>query len=345
MFTSKIPFVIATIAISTRAEAFMMYHAQRRDHSSTWYHQNPSSSARSTVEKNSPFALQVSPRYGPKDAEIIRPSSGDGASSQSDFAMIKSDFTSLLDAVVSCEQPEELPSLMTKNIDLILAVMGRHGLLEEIIQDDIQRHNKNEERLDEVSEALSVIISFTETFVEQAKSMDDVYKELMGKIFRTISPGETGGSLNSDAGDLDEELDELLANEKEAFSPGFLRHLEGECSRIASLPKISPDSSKMLQILRLIQTRVLEELGKGIGEGAIVLGQLLGYDDKAERLAVLDAGLAVRGIDFAYELAALTEEALEGFKSVSGGADPGLVNTIQEIDDRIRSFIEKSDFQ
>jgi len=204
----------------------------------------------------------VSPRYGPKDAEIIRPSSGDGASSQSDFAMIKSDFTSLLDAVVSCEQPEELPSLMTKNIDLILAVMGRHGLLEEIIQDDIQRHNKNEERLDEVSEALSVIISFTETFVEQAKSMDDVYKELMGKIFRTISPGETGGSLNSDAGDLDEELDELLANEKEAFSPGFLRHLEGECSRIASLPKISPDSSKMLQILRLIQTRVLEELGK-----------------------------------------------------------------------------------
>jgi len=71
----------------------------------------------------------------------------------------------------------------------------------------------------------------------------------------------------------------------------------------------------------------------------------LGYDDKAERLAVLDAGLAVRGIDFAYELAALTEEALEGFKSVSGGADPGLVNTIQEIDDRIRSFIEKSDFQ
>ncbi len=84
---------------------------------------------------------------------------------------------------------------------------------------------------------------------------------------------------------------------------------------------------------------------KGIGEGAIVLGQLLGYDDRAERLAVLDAGLAVRGIDFAYELAALTEEALDGFKSVTGGADPSLVKTIQEIDDRIRSFIEKSDFQ
>ena len=57
----------------------------------------------------------------------------------------------------------------------------------------------------------------------------------------------------------------------------------------------------MLEILRVIQARILEELGKGIGEGAIVVGQLLGYDEKAERLAVLDAGLAVRGIDFAHE--------------------------------------------
>ncbi len=204
----------------------------------------------------------MAPRYGPKDAEIIQPSGGDDASNQSDFSMMKSDFTNLIDAVVSCEQPEEMPSLVTKNIDLILAVMGKHGLLEKIIQDDIERHNKNEERLDEISEALSVIISLTESFVEQAKSMDDVYKELMGKIFRSISPGEAARGLNPDAEMLEEELDELLANEKEAFTPGFLRHLEGECSRIASLPKISPDSAKMLQILRLIQTRVLEELGK-----------------------------------------------------------------------------------
>lgn len=88
-----------------------------------------------------------------------------------------------------------------------------------------------------------------------------------------------------------------------------------------------------------------DDLIKGIGEGAIVLGQLLGYDDKAERLAVLDAGLAVRGIEFAYELSALTGEALEGFKAVKGGADPGLVASIEEIDARIGLFVEKSKFQ
>lgn len=72
----------------------------------------------------------------------------------------------------------------------------------------------------------------------------------------------------------------------------------------------------------------------------------MGYDDKGERLAVLDAGLAVRGVEFAHELAALTEEALDGFNSVSGGVDPGLIKSVKEIDDRIRLFIEKqSDFQ
>ena len=83
-------------------------------------------------------------------------------------------------------------------------------------------------------------------------------------------------------------MEELLSNESEAFTPGFLRHVEGECTRIASLPETTAESIQMLEILRVIQARILEELGKDIGEGAVVLGQLLGYENKAERLAVLD---------------------------------------------------------
>jgi hypothetical protein len=75
-----------------------------------------------------------------------------------------------------------------------------------------------------------------------------------------------------------------------------------------------------------------------------VLGQLLGYDDKAERLAVLDAGLTVRGVEFACELSALTGEALKGFEHVKD-VDPGLVTSIREIDERIGVFMEKSRFQ
>ena len=75
-----------------------------------------------------------------------------------------------------------------------------------------------------------------------------------------------------------------------------------------------------------------------------MLGQLLGYDNKAERLAVLDAGLTVRGVEFAVELSALTSEALEGFKTVTG-VDPGLVKSIEEIDERIALFMDKNKFQ
>ena len=85
---------------------------------------------------------------------------------------------------------------------------------------------------------------------------------------------------------------------------------------------------------------------QGIGEGAIVLGQLLGYDDENERLAVLDAGLAVRGIDFANELISLTEEALEGFSKVQQQqqqVDPDLVKSVKVINERIQLFIEKEE--
>ena len=76
-----------------------------------------------------------------------------------------------------------------------------------------------------------------------------------------------------------------------------------------------------------------------------MLGQLLGYDDENERLAVLDAGLAVRGIDFANELISLTEEALEGFSKVQQQqqqqVDPDLVKSVKVINERIQLFIEK----
>lgn len=75
-----------------------------------------------------------------------------------------------------------------------------------------------------------------------------------------------------------------------------------------------------------------------------MLGQLLGYDNKAERLAVLDASLTVRGVEFAVDLSKLTHEALEGFKSVKD-VDPGLVKTVEEIDERIGLFMEKNRFQ
>jgi len=73
-----------------------------------------------------------------------------------------------------------------------------------------------------------------------------------------------------------------------------------------------------------------------------VLGQLIGYDDKAERIAVLEAGLTVRGMDFAKELSDLTKEALEGFQDVPVGVDKELTARVEEIDERVNEFISRN---
>lgn len=141
------------------------------------------------------------------------------------------------------------------------------------MQDEISQSNENDGnsqyRVDTISDAIDMILTFVESFVEQTKSMDDVYKQLLGKIFQSIAPGASDGSSSgstpsqsTSSANMENQLDNLLSSEKAAFTPGFLRHVEGECFRIASLSTISPESVKMLQILRLIQTRVLEELGK-----------------------------------------------------------------------------------
>lgn len=150
---------------------------------------------------------------------------------------------------------------------------GGGSLLQEIMQDELLQSNENDgnsqNRVDQISDAIDLILTFVESFVEQTKTMDDVYKQLLGKIFQSIAPGASESSSgitpslsSSSSANMENQLDNLLSTEKEAFTPGFLRHVEGECLRIASLSTISPESAKMLQILRLIQTRVLEELGK-----------------------------------------------------------------------------------
>jgi len=164
----------------------------------------------------------------------------------------------------------------------------------------------------------------------------------------------TGGEQRKDPNDQEassassreEALDNVMKEEKKNFTTGFLRHIEGECNRIANAQKLTTESTRLLEILRLIQTRVLEELGQDLGEAALVLGQLMGYEKESELSGVLDAGLTVQGRDFALEMASLTGEALDGFKRIPGGADQELIEKVSFIDKRLQEFLnETNEFQ
>lgn len=271
--------------------------------------------------------MSRSAQYGPSDTDP-QTFTNDPTPEQ------KGRFQSLFVEVMNCEVRDHLPSIVSSNIDLLMDLRGDAGVglfNEQMAQVEA---TGDEELIERGQAAVEYIVYFIEAFVGEAKTVDDNNKMLLGKIIRCMTAEDDGGSLSKQ-----EVLDQLMATEKASFTPGFLRFLEGECTRIANAQNMDIETTKLLEVMRMIQTRVIEELGQELGEGAQVLGQLLGYESAEERIAVLDAGLQVRGVDFARELKAMTEEALRGFQNTPGGVDPGLLAIVQQMDLRIEEFI------
>lgn len=284
---------------------------------------------------SSVFMMSAS-RYGPPIDGVPEQNPSE-SSGESNASSQRTGFRNLLDKVMAASDPQHIPSILTKEMELILSLSGEDGV--QVIQSilDEARTDQGEEAANRVAEFIDLVLSFAEEFVQEAVDMDDVNKRLLGKIILTLSDKEQTARNREDA------LNKVLQEEKENFTPGFLRHLEGECERIANAPKMSPESSRLLEIIRMIQARVLEELGKDLGEAAQVLGQLIGYESSSERLAVLEAGLTVRGLDFALELIDLTDEALQGFERVSGGVDPGLLECVKGINEHLKLYKEREE--
>mmetsp|Transcript_23630 Transcript_23630/g.57937 ORF Transcript_23630/g.57937 Transcript_23630/m.57937 type:complete len:306 (-) Transcript_23630:2414-3331(-) len=237
-------------------------------------------------------------------------------------------FRKLVEESVAVSNPEHLPKLLANNIEVIAALEGPQGanIINEIVED---AKSEGEDQFNRTVVVIESILNFAESFVEEAEKMDMKNKKLLGKIINAMKSSEDA-------------MDELMEAEKENFSAGFLRHIEGECERIINAPKVTPESTRLIETLRVIQTRVLEEIGSEMGEATLVLGQLMGYDDKDELLGVLDAGLTVQGREFAVEMKGLTEEALQGFESVHGGVEPELVERVSIIDQRLTGYLEET---
>lgn len=245
-------------------------------------------------------------------------------------------------------RPETLPSLVTPHLDTILSMRGYEGT--QLIQEAVAAAEAtgDPDRVTQVVAACDYVLSFAEAFVAQAKSVDDQYKTLLGRVVNAMVVTKEGATVEATEVERREErLDAVLQTEREKFTPGFLRHLQGECRRIEKAPKMTTESAKLLQTLRIIQTRIVEELGKELGEAAQILGQLLGYDDDDERVAVLETGLTVRGVDFAQEMLDLTEEALRGFREdmPEGVVDPELLTRVTELHRHIVRFVQEEEEQ
>ena len=262
----------------------------------------------------------------------------------------------IVDSVLSVKDPQHVPSILTKNIELILSCMTTEdgAVLVETVIEDILMDQPDANTATTVLEAIDIIMTFGEEFVQYTSHIEKQNQLLLGKIIKIMAAAQSTTSVNeNDKEELlvlgggtsrEEELDILFEKERQQFTPGFLRHIENECQRIANAPSMTVDSTRLLETLRIIQTRVLEEVcSNDLGEAAQVLGQMIGYDTKMERIAVLDAGLMVRGISFAQELYGLTTEALAGFQNAIHGADPDLVDRVQQIHDHLQVYVHQND--
>ncbi|CAJ1958838.1 unnamed protein product [Cylindrotheca closterium] len=237
-------------------------------------------------------------------------------------------FRQLVADSVAVSNPEHLPKLLANNIGAIAALQGQEGaaIIKEIVED---AKAEGEEQFNRTVIVIESILSFAESFVEEAESLDSKNKKLLGKIINAMKSSEDA-------------MDELMEVERDNFTAGFLRHIEGECERIGNAPKMTTESTRLIELLRVIQARVLEEIGADMGEATLVLGQLMGYDDRDELLGVLDAGLTVQGREFAVEMKGLTEEALRGFESVHGGVEPELLDRVSFVDQRLTNYLEET---
>mmetsp|Transcript_26978 Transcript_26978/g.59302 ORF Transcript_26978/g.59302 Transcript_26978/m.59302 type:complete len:371 (+) Transcript_26978:139-1251(+) len=308
--------------------------------------------------------LSAAPRYGPPvspdgggENELLQ---SPGVESPPVAAGVtrttKEEFLGLVEQVMKISKSEHVPRLLVNNIELILGLQGENGaeIITSILEDAKTEGEKEDDDgiYTQSLQTIEMILSFAEDFVGQAQEMDGANKMLMGKIMKAMVKLENDTSVSGGEGrnlgeqDMaskrEEALDRVMKEEKKNFSSGFLRHIEGECDRIVNQAKTTPESARLLDILRMIQTRVLEELGQDLGEAALVLGQLIGYEKEEELLGVLDAGLTVRGKEFALEMASLTEEALDGLSRVPGGADPDLVKKVRFIDRRLQAFLNET---
>ncbi len=197
-------------------------------------------------------------RYGPKeDSDSISSSSNDDSSVLLEQQTEK--LRQLVREIIEAKPPESLPSIVTKYLDVLLSIKVDDGVkaIKNIVE---EAASSSDEQKEEVEVACEYILNFMEAFVEEARSMDDKNKNLLGRIVRAIAPSTTDGSYSARC--REEKLDSVLEEEKENFTPSFLRHVENECRRLANSPAITKDSARLLETIQIIHLRIMEELGK-----------------------------------------------------------------------------------
>lgn len=115
-----------------------------------------------------------------------------------------------------------------------------------------------------------------------------------------------------------------------------MAHLSRQEKRLLSSPSATVETAKLLDMFKVIKVLVMDAQGRALSEGgdvAVIVNQLLQYDDDEARVQVMRAGLEARDAEWKQQFFEKIEEVIgetEGIRSDDGREMRRRLETLQK---------------
>ncbi|CAM9972410.1 unnamed protein product, partial [Hapterophycus canaliculatus] len=194
-------------------------------------------------------------------------------------------FERIMEEVLEEEKEEELPGILTKHIDFLLSVDVTS------MTNDLIRQEPTMSRVNTLRNAYEFIVTFLESMVE---STVDVQKENQTLLRLIIEAAKIGPDV----------FDKRMKKLQDRFTFEFVKYLDTEVKRLEKVERdlaekkkkrtkpankddIPTGGNEVLNVIRIVRTRVCAQVDLMMGEDVAVLTRMLSYDDRFMMRAAL----------------------------------------------------------
>ncbi|CAM9359786.1 unnamed protein product [Scytosiphon promiscuus] len=290
-----------------------------------------------------PFANLISPTDYARDdsaagsstgprASSLPPSSSEAALPEPSFKD-RQKFERIMEEVLEEEKEEELPGILTKHIDFLLSVDVTS------MTNDLIRQEPTMSRVNTLRNAYEFIVTFLESMVE---STVDVQQENQTLLRLIIEAAKTSPDV----------FDKRMKKLQDRFTFEFVKYLDAEVERLEKVERdiaekkknskkpadrndIPTGGNEVLNVIRIVRTRVCAQVDLMMGEDVAILTRMLSYDDRFMMRAALRTVLKDKTPREIAAFGMLVSTTLKDVVALGSGVDPVLRSKLTDMADDI----------
>ncbi|CAM9766091.1 unnamed protein product [Ectocarpus sp. 6 AP-2014] len=244
-------------------------------------------------------------------------------------------FERIMEEVLEEEKEEELPAILSRHVDFLLSVDVT------ALTNDLIRQEPTLTRVNTLRNAYEFIVSFLESMVE---STVDVQKENQTLLRLIVEAAKTSPEV----------FDKRMKTLQDRFTFEFVKYLDGEVERLEKVEKdmaekkrkrkvpaekddmpMGGDGNEVLNVIRIVRTRVCAQLDLMMGEDVAVLTRMLSYDDRFMMRAALRTVLRDKSPKEIAAFGALVSKTLGDVVALGSGVDPVLRSKLSDMSEDI----------